>query len=203
MDKQNMEALLDRVYELEGLLHLALSREDAPQRLQEIIRLKGQRIAEIIADTPAPTQSSQPSQDSRDSQDSQNSQSSQSSQSSQNSQSSQDSQSSHSAPDATPMLEEEEEMAEAWDEITDPEPKAPETAPASPLKSRFSLNDRFRFSRELFGGDTRGFDRLVETLQEMPNFDEARHYLADTLGWDIESDDAAAEFVEIINPFYK
>lgn len=231
-----MEALLDRVYELEGLLHLALSREDCPARLQEIIRLKGRRIAEVIASDGEVTDE-KPEEVAAD------------------------------IPDAGPMLEEEEEMADAWnkavavteeategytcqtseevtdeatEEVTDeatedvadetPEEVAEEVpeaetmleveeemaealeeegtmAPAEKqrvghLKSKFSLNDRFRFSRELFGGDTRRFDAVVDQLNDTEGFDEARDYLVSSLGWDIEADDAAAEFVEIIRPFY-
>lgn len=223
-----MEALLDRVYELEGLLHLALSREDCPARLQEIIRLKGRRIAEVIASDGEVTDE-KPEEVAAD------------------------------IPDAGPMLEEEEEMADAWnkavavteeategytcqtsEEVTDeatedvadeiPEEVAEEVPEAEPmleveeemaealeeegtmapaekqrvghLKSKFSLNDRFRFSRELFGGDTRRFDAVVDQLNDSEGFDEARDYLVSSLGWDIEADDAAAEFVEIIRPFY-
>lgn len=223
-----METLLDRVYELEGLLHLALSREDCPARLQEIIRLKGRRIAEVIASDGEVTDE-KPEEVAAE------------------------------IPDAGPMLEEEDEMADAWnkagavteevtegytcqtsEEVTDeatedvadetPEEVAEEVPEAEPmieveeemaealeeeenmapvekqrvghLKSKFSLNDRFRFSRELFGGDTRRFDAVVDHLNDSEGFDEARDYLVSSLGWDIEADDAAAEFIEIIRLFY-
>lgn len=44
MDRQNISGILDSVYELEGLLHLALNREDAPDAIRELIIRKANEV---------------------------------------------------------------------------------------------------------------------------------------------------------------
>ena len=41
MNKEELTGLLDCIYELEGLVHLALSRDDSPEALPELIARKG------------------------------------------------------------------------------------------------------------------------------------------------------------------
>ena len=46
MRKENLEKLLDSIYELEGLVHLAISRDDEPAMLPELIRRKSRELLE-------------------------------------------------------------------------------------------------------------------------------------------------------------
>ena len=228
------ESLLDRVYELEGLLHLALEREEVPERLRQLIADKALRIAEPftasthsggredaviskvrrdepedkpedipaeepempgvvsvrvipdvteyapkdkpedIADDPEDTPEDKPEDDPEDIAD--------------------------DTPEDMPESEAEDLPVEETDEDGEEETEDMGTVPAErpPLRRRFSLNDRFRFSRELFGGNPGRFDETLRKLDTMDTADDAEDYLIEVLGWDPDDDDIATEFIEII-----
>ena len=65
------------------------------------------------------------------------------------------------------------------------------------LKSAFSLNDTFRFRRELFGNCAAEMTDAIHMVEAMHSFDEAEDYFYGDLGWDRESDDVK-EFMAII-----
>lgn len=65
------------------------------------------------------------------------------------------------------------------------------------LLQAFSINDKFRFRRELFNGDEEDFAETLQLLAHMPNFEEARDYLEHDLLWDLKNDDVQA-FLEIL-----
>lgn len=66
------------------------------------------------------------------------------------------------------------------------------------LLHAFTLNDRYRFCRELFGGDNEDFTETLNLLSEMPGFEEAREYLINDMMWD-ENDAAVGEFLSILS----
>lgn len=51
MNKDKLNALLDSIYELEGLVHLALTREDEPKSLPELIVRKAEELPRLVAET--------------------------------------------------------------------------------------------------------------------------------------------------------
>ena len=65
------------------------------------------------------------------------------------------------------------------------------------LKSAFSLNDTFRFRRELFGNSAAEMTDALHMVEAMHSFDEAEDYFYGDLGWDRESDDVK-DFMAII-----
>lgn len=65
------------------------------------------------------------------------------------------------------------------------------------LKSAFSLNDTFRFRRELFGNSAAEMTDALHMVEAMHSFGEAEDYFYGDLGWDRESDDVK-EFMAII-----
>lgn len=116
-------------------------------------------------------------------------------------------------PDAeTPNVADETEDVEAEDNIEE-EPEADEKASddseplrldeklqrsrSKDLKSAFSLNDTFRFRRELFGNSAAEMTDALHMVEAMHSFDEAEDYFYGDLGWDRESDDVK-EFMAII-----
>ena len=116
-------------------------------------------------------------------------------------------------PDAeTPNVADETEDVEAEDNIEE-EPEANEKASgdseplrldeklqrsrSKDLKSAFSLNDTFRFRRELFGNSAAEMTDAIHMVEAMHSFDEAEDYFYGDLGWDRESDDVK-EFMAII-----
>ncbi len=92
------------------------------------------------------------------------------------------------------------------DPAPDPPPPAPEPIKldemlcrreAKDLTRAFTLNDKFRFTRELFDGDKTRFADALNMLMAMRSLDEARDYLAADLAIDPDSE-AGADFITII-----
>lgn len=65
------------------------------------------------------------------------------------------------------------------------------------LRRALSLNDRFRFSRELFGNKMPLLDNALDTIEGMSTHEEAEAYLLGELGLNPD-DEAAAEFMTIV-----
>ena len=82
-----------------------------------------------------------------------------------------------------------------------PEIHASEEAGAKMLKL-FTLNDRFRFRRELFGGSDTAMKAILAVIATMPTLDDAKRYLTEDQGMDPESEEVSY-FFEIIAPYYK
>lgn len=55
---------------------------------------------------------------------------------------------------------------------------------ASNLKSAFSLNDRFLYSRELFDGNMKMFDSTINSLEGIDDFAVVEEYFYNELEWD-------------------
>ena len=69
--------------------------------------------------------------------------------------------------------------------IPEPEPAQPtRTAVNTRLLKAFTLNDKFRFRRELFNGDGDDFADTLSLLAHMPSYAEAADYLTNDLLWD-------------------
>lgn len=65
------------------------------------------------------------------------------------------------------------------------------------LRKAFTLNDKFRFRRELFGNDDELFGQTLDTLQQMTSYQQAVEYLEHNMGWDVKNEDVA-DFLSII-----
>jgi hypothetical protein len=69
---------------------------------------------------------------------------------------------------------------------------------ARDLRKAFTLNDKFRFRRELFANNDALFAETLNLLSAMKNTEEAVEYMRDDLGWDMDNDDVK-DFVNIVN----
>ena len=88
-----------------------------------------------------------------------------------------------------------------------PEAVAAESAVASEVKhsegpntkllKAFTLNDRFRFRRELFDGDDADFTETLKLLADMDSYAEACDYLYNDMMWD-KTDPNVADFMAIV-----
>ena len=67
----------------------------------------------------------------------------------------------------------------------------------SDFRKAFSLNDRFRFRRELFGGDEERMNKAINELNELHAYEDSISYLNDELKWNIE-DEAVADFIKLL-----
>lgn len=87
-------------------------------------------------------------------------------------------------------------------ETTPAEPQSAQTATvvAGDIRKAFTINDRFRFRRELFGGDDRAMQDVIAHLAELSDFAAAERYIS-SLGWDRDSE-AVGEFLGIINTYF-
>jgi|GEM_PF-2761683 len=66
------------------------------------------------------------------------------------------------------------------------------------ITKALTLNDRFRFLRELFGGNSALMDETLAHLNEIATVNEAKSYLFSRFNWDSESDETVSDFLQII-----
>lgn len=65
------------------------------------------------------------------------------------------------------------------------------------LRKALNINDRFRYQKELFGGDMSLLNKTVDVLDAMSSFDEAAEYVSENFNWDT-NEGAALEFMELL-----
>ncbi len=65
------------------------------------------------------------------------------------------------------------------------------------LKSAFSLNDRFLYARELFGGDMKMFDSALDFIEGVDDYSIIEDYFFNEMEWDAENPNVQA-FMEVL-----
>lgn len=73
--------------------------------------------------------------------------------------------------------------------------------PATDLRHAISLNDAFRFTRELFKGDGARMNEVVEQLGNAATLDEALRIFYSTVVPD-EENEATADFIELLKKYF-
>ncbi len=91
--------------------------------------------------------------------------------------------------------EEEEETSDAPENLTLDE--ALQRRRTKELRKALSLNDKFRFRRELFGNSDVRMTETLALIDAMDSYEEAEDYIFNDLGWDIENTEVA-EFMKIV-----
>ncbi len=71
-------------------------------------------------------------------------------------------------------------------------PPAAEVQPNDRVLRAFTLNDRFRFCRELFGGNSDDFADTVNLLSQLPTYADAEDYLYNDLMWNRDDENVKA-----------
>lgn len=71
----------------------------------------------------------------------------------------------------------------------------PKACGGADLSRTFSINDRYLYSRELFGGNMQRFQDALAGMSRMPDFAHALEYMTGTLGLDL-SMPVAKEFAD-------
>lgn len=192
MDKTKLNELLDSIYELEGLVHLALTRDDNPERLPLLIKMKGETMAKLASSLC----SSKPEED--------------------------------ETPKETCVLEKEAvqdvvpaetmpaeamsigdmPIAEEMPIEEDMQSVVETVFNALPMEKEprgrlvFSINDRYRFKRELFNNSDVDFNNTLAIVASMENYDEAEDYFLGELQWDSKQGDVA-DFLGVIKRYFK
>lgn len=73
---------------------------------------------------------------------------------------------------------------------------------AKELRKALSLNDRFRFRRELFGNKDVEMNNTLNLIDAMADYAEAREYLLEDLGWSY-NEPVVQEFLELVERHFK
>lgn len=68
-------------------------------------------------------------------------------------------------------------------------------------KPAFTLNDRFRFRRELFGNSDAEYSSAMDLIASMDSYEEAEEYFLDELGWSLENPEVK-DFMDIIQKYF-
>lgn len=102
------------------------------------------------------------------------------------------------------MLEPSEpEPAQAPEPASEPEP-APEPGPGPAAAGRprpaLCLNDRYRFTRALFGNSRKALDDALDRASRMESYEEAEEYFYGSLAFDPEDSDVS-DFMAIIREY--
>lgn len=71
-------------------------------------------------------------------------------------------------------------------------------AKAKDIKRAFTLNDRFRFKRELFGNSESNFADALNVIAAMSTYEEAEEYFYNDLCWSADNDEVK-DFMTIVH----
>ena len=113
-------------------------------------------------------------------------------------------------PVEAPTPEPEEVEPEAESEEFEPDPddqpltldEALQRDMTKDLRQAFSLNDRYRYRRELFGNSDSVMNETLNLIEAMHSFDEAEDYFYNDLQWEHDSPEVADFMVIIKNHFW-
>lgn len=197
MNKERLNELLDSIYELEGLVHLALTRDDSPERLPELIVKKGEELARhaaavakavslsprVTPSSPASPTEEQPLYVVE-----------------------QEQAETGSAVNPSPIEEDMQSVVETvFEAVEESYEDAEEVEPQSAEprgKLVFSINDRYRFKRELFNNSDADFNNTLALVASMEDYDEAEDYFLGELQWDQKRGEVV-DFLEILKRYFK
>lgn len=73
--------------------------------------------------------------------------------------------------------------------------------PALELSKGLSLNDTFRFSRELFDDDNDKMNKVLQEISTMKSLADVVSYLPTQIEWD-EENDATKDFIELLKKYF-
>ena len=231
------ESLLDTIYELEGLVHLALVRGDnAPKRILSLIREKIDRLQDekavlysgiesqtsdsiideyiVEEESPAEEADNEAVEQSHSDKNELNEDAPAESEDEPAEENSDEYGESEEIP-LTESIESDcgevtqpQETHENEEPDEEPEPDE-DTLPAPPEvrkekreAPRFSINDRFLYIREIFGGDDKAFAREMDRLDEFDDYDEAEQYFLEEYSLDLEAP-PVQDFLAIIERYYQ
>jgi len=195
--------LLDKVYELEGLLHLAVNRDNPPATLDVLIRRKAVEITSEIAELPVSevTEADEPdiAYDSDPCIDSDPSGEPAPGDETDDIYDDDESYEEYDESDAEYVADTEDTDGEA-DDDSDGEPDDKELP--APKKFAFSINDRFRFRRTLFDNSDRKFNVAVASVSACHSYEDAEQMLVEDYGWNSE-DIEVADFMRLVSNYFK
>lgn len=198
--KTSLDSLLTRAYEVEGLL-LALERHgnDTPLAVIDALEHKSSclsvEVSELVEELRARMQERQDAQSTQGIAESDAGQ-----------QAEDEPQGIDDEPIADSEQSDTEDESDEQDypsgiEVFDEDDDAEPAGKPRDIARAMSLNDRFRFARELFGNDYPRMDAALAAAQAMPTPQAAIDFLTGEAGVDPDNE-VIAELAEIINQIY-
>lgn len=168
--------ILDTLYELEGLLLLTKERGGITPEFKSLIEAKARKILRMIEDS-----GNEKSKEKNEEEEPQSITS--------------EPQPASPEPQA---VSPEPQTASPEPQTASPEPQTVSPEPQTkPRRLRLALNDRIRFSRTLFSGDSEALDRSLAYVESLPEREDVEDYFFSEIGWD-PTDRETAEFVEMV-----
>ena len=109
-------------------------------------------------------------------------------------------------PVSVPPVVEENPVPDPRPSVSEPSPAAApilaeRIRPATDLRHAISLNDSFRFTRELFGGDAARMNRVFTELNAAVSFEEAIALFQKEVPVE-EENEAVVDFVELLRKYF-
>lgn len=98
-------------------------------------------------------------------------------------------------------LQEQEEQQEEQEEEVKPSVLGESIKMTAGLRYSISLNDSFRFSRELFGGDVELMNRVVEQMSVMSSYKTAAAFLVSKTSV-VEESEALNDLLELLRKYF-
>lgn len=244
MNKEELNRLLDNIYELEGLVHLALAREDCPESLPGLIIRKANALTQLVneigatdgcgrnetGNTPEYNEVKEYEEvkeyDEYKVEDSEEV----------NEQNESTNEVCVDHPEFTSYSTTEEgvdlsgnkpedvtveeiveptkvvepiKVVSLEDDLTEPEPEKIASVDSNPPKNVeprgklvFTINDRYRFKRDLFCNSDADFNTTLALVASMDSYDEAEDYFLGELQWNPKREEVM-DFLEILKNYFK
>lgn len=107
-------------------------------------------------------------------------------------------------PSCATVTSEQDPSSDSCDyDLDDDEPVSPAHVRQEPSRRApvFSLNDRFLYSRELFGGSVADFERALTQVAAMDSYEEAEEYFYSEWGFNAENP-VVADFLVVISNYF-
>lgn len=187
-----LQTLLDKIYELEGLVHLALKRDVSSKDFLRLIIKKEKEVNQLCEslnpeDLQVNTESKERAKD-------------------------------LNVPESinfAPIFDFEEKESEqdpfySLDEYEIEEEAEPEEEEKPSARTEntqrgklvFSINERFRFRKELFDNSDADFNNTLALVASMDNYEEAEDYFLNEEGFET-SNPVVREFLDVIKRYFK
>lgn len=180
-DSLKYPQLLSVCYELEGLLLLAINREESlPEDVKRLMSQKAATLSLSLNQTPANGSEYSPVDEIKIGEDA-------------------------VADDEVAEAAEEEEIADADTDAVSPQEvvAVPAVVDQEPCTTKsptliFAIGDKFRFKRELFNNSESEFTETVSAISSMDTLDEIEDYLFNDLCFDPQNE-TVRDFIKIIS----
>lgn len=177
------EQALDLCFEIEGLIALIIKREDdVPENVHTLLARKISELSNIYGLSPEVTRESEQAEDIA-----------------------QNAEFEQSEDADVPVEETETEPEPEIEAKPETETKATEAAPEPETEKTsiaLTLNDKFRFKRELFGNNAAELSDALDVVNAVSSKAELEDYFYNDLCWDPENPDVK-DFMEIASARFK